>query len=277
MRCENCGGNPVHCKCPMPVNAVAVGAPVERDESTDHTPHLPQAVTAEPERPPFAPKDTAELLDNPGTFITVADCEKTVCHGIIPWIVTDTDGKRHYAKGLRRVEVKEETSARPSKFAPCIHGAAEELAAAILKAVNQCRKEGRESDPVPACKIIDRHIRPVLDAQHEVIEGLIRDRDGARRALAGNIEVTERQLKEAGAEIERLKVMLARAIPYVEACIIDLENEVDHEYDHTEAQRAIGRQIHEGNEFQNEIIALLPASPNLQPGTEADHGQSATA
>lgn len=56
-------------------------------------------------------------------------------------------------------------------------------------------------------------------------------------------------------ELQERRQQLIEARPYIESVIIDLECESDPEYEYTEAQRSIGRQIQEAKDF----LAQLPS------------------
>ena len=259
MRCTNCGGNPVHCKCPMPVNAVAVGAPVERDEPTDHTPHLPQAVTAEPE-PVVVTKPLHELvyrtLDTPPASTPEFTCP--ACGG------------KHFG---RRIDT-DMTHCHDQFEVGC-------LWRGKWPGIWYDRQTSQRTALI---------VKQVDELQTRILQ-LTADRDGARRALAGNIEVSERQLKEAGAEIERLKVMLAKIGSFYASVHTNepawFSDELAEECgrDSDEVRKQFPRPAGTGFDAYDQMIyaklmrklidealgtTIVPASPNLQPGTEAD-------
>jgi hypothetical protein len=119
------------------------------------------------------------------------------------------------------------------------------------------------------------------------------DRDGARRALAGNIEVSERQLKEQYTTIERLKRALAKIGSFYASVHTNepawFSDELAEECgrDSDEVRKQFPRPAGAGFDAYDQMIyaqlmrklidealgtTTTPASPNLQPGTEADHG-----
>jgi len=103
------------------------------------------------------------------------------------------------------------------------------------------------------------------------ITTLTSDRDGARRALAGNIEVTERQLKEAAAEIEELRaVLLSIDVKTTDNAITWIFDKPSNE------QWASFKKRRDAALKIAPVESSTPASPNLQPGTEADHGPRIT-
>lgn len=64
------------------------------------------------------------------------------------------------------------------------------------------------------------------------------------------------------------KELAKQALPYVEAVIIDLENEVDYEMDYTEAQKAVQSQLAEAREF----AALLRSIADVKDQTDVEAG-----
>jgi hypothetical protein len=62
-----------------------------------------------------------------------------------------------------------------------------------------------------------------------------RCREGYEQVLPAMIA----KLRDAGEREAKLREALAMCVPYVEASIVQLENEVEYEYSHTEAQKAI--------------------------------------
>jgi hypothetical protein len=58
----------------------------------------------------------------------------------------------------------------------------------------------------------------------------------------------------ARVEMKRvIRPVLSELFSYVEAALNSLEDEVDHEYDYTEAQRSIGQQCAEMKELMKEL------------------------
>jgi hypothetical protein len=116
------------------------------------------------EPPPFMPGDVLTYADGSTACpFEIVDCVKQVAHGYIPWIVTEQDGTRHYAKDLKLVRSAAERQAAAA--APTVpetretHTAADRFADAIIDAAQEWE---RHSDTAASelIKYLNKQLSP---------------------------------------------------------------------------------------------------------------------
>jgi len=266
MRCENCGKNVNHCPCPMKYEYPKRAEAVEQSEP----PQLPQAVTAEPE-----PVRTERVIDT---------CKELT--GDIP-PEPSIDQQQPQAEDFMTLdELRYHVKELRLRFVLDI--------AEKTKHLSRLDNNSRNySEVIHHQSQLNSDLGQLLAVRNAALALATADRDGARRALAGNIEVSERQLKEQYTTIERLKRALAKIGSFYASVHPDepawfsdeLAEECGCDDDDIQSQfpRAEGTDY---DAYREMILAKLmrklidealgtttsPASPNLQPGTEADHG-----
>lgn len=105
----------------------------------------------------------------------------------------------------------------------------------------------------------------IKDANGEVVLAMCKRCEGAESELdTPCAERLAKQVEELVHAVADKDVLLDRLRPYVQSVIDSLEDEVDHEMCHTEAQRGIQRQIGEAEE----LLKLLPLPVDSQPSQQ---------
>jgi len=159
------------------------------------------------EPPPFMPGDVLTYADGSSACpFEVVDCVKQVAHGYIPWIVTEQDGTRHYAKDLKLVRSAAERQAAAA--APTVpetretHTAADRFADAIIDAAQEWE---RHSDTAASelIKYLNKQLAPFYATAYA--DGYAAGHNVALdkiRAANAQAEAAEEATKKQAAAIE---------------------------------------------------------------------------
>ena len=166
------------------------------------------------EPPPFKPGDVLTYADGSTACpFEVHEVYKQVAHGYIPWIVTEADGTRHYAKDLKLVRSAAER--QTAAASPTVHEtrethtAADRFADAIIEAAQEWE---RHSDTAASelIKYLNKQLAPHFAAAYSdgyaAGHNVALDKIRAANALA---EAAEEATNKQAAEIEHQRHRIA--------------------------------------------------------------------